>query len=160
MDDKKEKQNHKVTLFAILLSFVSLGVLVFGFTVVSSDKVVMLRSLSNLYNKVDTMFGDNLLLFDKISSTDKVGINTKSILTLGKDKYNFNFNYLENANDKLSKLDLSVSNDENTLSTSIVFGKNNSFFSIKNITDGYYYYEGDDYSYNNFFRTLSSNDYD
>lgn len=160
MDDKKEKQNHKVTLFAILLSIISLGVLVFGFTVVSSDKVVMLQSLSNLYNKIDTVFFDDLVLFDKISSTDKVGINAKNTLTVGNDKYNLNLNYVENYNDKLSKLDFLVSHNEDNLNTSLVFDKDNRYFSIKNVTDGYYYYDEDEYVYRYIFKCLNSNDYE
>lgn len=160
MDEKREKQNHKVTLFAILLSVISLGVLVFGFTIVSSDKVVMLQSLSNLYNKANLIFEDDLILLDKIASTDKVGINSKNTLTVGDDQYNLNLNYLENASDKLSTLNMSLFHDEDSLSTSLVFDKDHRYFSIKDITPDYYYYEEENYSYNNVFRSLSSNDYD
>ena len=160
MDEKREKQNHKVTLFAILLSVISLGVLVFGFTIVSSDKVVMLQSLSNLYNKANLIFEDDLILLDKIASTDKVGINSKNTLTVGDDQYNLNLNYLENASDKLSTLNMSLLHDEDSLSTSLVFDKEHRYFSIKDITPDYYYYEEENYSYNNVFRSLSSNDYD
>jgi len=160
MDEKREKQNHKVTLFAILLSVISLGVLVFGFTIVSSDKVVMLQSLSNLYNKANLIFEDDLILLDKIASTDKVGINSKNTLTVGDDQYNLNLNYLENASDKLSTLNMSLLHDEDSLSTSLVFDKEHRYFSIKDITPDYYYYEEENYSYSNIFRSLSSNDYD
>lgn len=160
MDEKREKQNHKVTLFAILLSLVSIGVLVFGFSVVSSDKVVMLQSISNLYNKASDIFEDDLLLLDKIASTDKVGINTKNVLTVGEDKYNFNLNYLENADDELSTLNVSLSQNEDNLTANLLFDKNNRYFSLKNITPGYYHYNEENYTYNHIFRGLSSNDYD
>ena len=160
MDEKREKQNRKVTLFAILLSAISLGVLVFGFSVVSSDKVVMLQSISNLYNKANVLFEDDLVLFDKIASNDKVGISAKNILTIDQDKYNLNFNYLENADDKLSTLNISMLHDEDSLTTNFVFDKENRYFSIKDITPGYYHYQEDNYTYNNIFRSLSSNDYD
>ena len=160
MDEKREKQNRKVTLFAILLSAISLGVLVFGFSVVSSDKVVMLQSISNLYNKANVLFEDDLVLFDKIASNDKVGISAKNTLTIDQDKYNLNFNYLENADDKLSTLNISMLHDEDSLTTNFVFDKENRYFSIKDITPGYYHYQEDNYTYNNIFRSLSSNDYD
>lgn len=160
MDEKREKQNRKVTLFAIILSAISLGVLVFGFSVVSSDKVVMLQSISNLYNKASVLFEDDLVLFDKIASNDKVGISAKNTLTIDQDKYNLNFNYLENADDKLSTLNISMLHDEDSLTTNFVFDKENRYFSIKDITPGYYHYQEDNYTYNNIFRSLSSNDYD
>ena len=160
MDEKRAKQNHKVTLFAILLSLISIGVLVFGFSVVSSDKVVMLQSISNLYNKVSSIFEDDLLLLDKIASTDKVGINTKNVLTIGENKYNFNLNYLENANDEISTLNMNFSKGEEAFATNLVFDKNNRYFSFKDIIPGYYHYDEDGNTYNHIFRSLSSNDYD
>ena len=159
MEENQAKQNRKVTVFAILLSVISIGVLVFGFTVVSSDKVVMLQSLSNLYNKVSNTFEDDFVLLNKIASSDNVGINTKNILTIGEDVYNINLNYLENSSNLLSSLDLSIMLNEDELTTKYILNNTKLYTYIKDVTSTYYY-DDSEYDYFSFLKSLSENDYE
>lgn len=152
---EKIKQNHKVTIFAILLSLISIGVLVFGFIIVSSDKVVMLQSISNLYNKISKNFNEDSTLIDKISTSDKIGI--RGDITIGKDN-TIIYNYLENKTNKKSSLDLLVNNQEETLLDSNFSLDNNKLYMfLNNITPNYYY---QDFDYIYFIRSLTGNDYE
>lgn len=161
MDENlNNKQNHKVTIFAIILSVVSLGVLIFGFMIVSSDKVIMLQSISNLYNKVNGSFEDEFVLINKISNSKDCGMNIKNVLKIGKDSYNVNINYLENRFDNRSRLDLSISSLDNSLSSSYVLDNNILYTLIKDVTDDYYYKNTDKYSYTSFLKNLSQADYE
>lgn len=154
------KQNHKVTIFAILLSMLSLGVLIIGFIIVSSDKVVMLQSISNLYNRISGSFEDEFVLVNKISNSKECGINTKNIITIGKDSYNLNVNYLENRFDNKSRLDFTISYLENIFSSSYVIDNNILYTFIENVTDDYYYVPDQNYNYISFLKNLSQTDYE
>ena len=63
-----KKQNTRVMIFASFLSIVSIGLLVLGFFLVSSDKVVLLQSVSNLFNKFNNQNESNSILTDKLYS--------------------------------------------------------------------------------------------
>ncbi len=154
------KQNHKVTIFAILLSMLSLGVLIIGFIIVSSDKVVMLQSISNLYNRISGSFEDEFVLVNKISNSKECGINTKNIITIGKDSYNLNVNYLENRFDNKSRLDFTISYLENIFSSSYVIDNNILYTFIENVTGDYYYVPDQNYNYISFLKNLSQTDYE
>lgn len=154
------KQNHKVTIFAILLSMLSLGVLIIGFIIVSSDKVVMLQSISNLYNRISGSFEDEFVLVNKISNSKECGINTKNIITIGKDSYNLNVNYLENRFDNKSRLDFTISYLENIFSSSYVIDNNILYTFIENVTDDYYYVPDQKYNYISFLKNFSQTDYE
>lgn len=75
-----KKQNHKVTLFALFLSLVSIGVLVFGFLLVSSNKVILLQSVSNIYNKIDIFQKNDMNLLNKVAASKNNGINSNIVL--------------------------------------------------------------------------------
>lgn len=136
-----KKQNNKVTVFAIILSIISIGLLVFGFFLVSSDKVVMLQSVSNLSGKFEKIFDRNEL-FDKLATSKDLGI-----------KVNFDFtsdyvdadaslvvDYLENKEDKKSKLNLDLDiNEQKLLSIDGVLANDNVYLYAKDITPTYYY---------------------
>ncbi len=161
MDENlNNKQNRKVTVFAILLSMISLGVLLFGFLIVSSDKVILLQSISNLYNKVNGSFEDEFVLVNRIANSKDCGINLKNTLTIGKDTYNVNINYLENRFDSKSSLDLNILYLDNSLSANYVVYKNILYTFIKDVTDDYYYKEGEKHDYFSFLKNLSQSDYE
>lgn len=152
-----KKQNKKVTIFAIVLSVVSIGLLVAGFLLVSSDKVVMLQSLSNLFNKFDRAL-DNSDLYDKIASSKDVGI--KANVNLSSDSLNANLvvNYLENQEDKKSKVDLDLAmNNQNLLGVEGALANDNVYFYVDDITPNYYHTA---LEYVNVISSLKSNDYD
>ena len=94
--EQNKKQNRKVTLFACLLSFLSIGLLVFGFTLVSSDKVVMLQSISNLSSRFNQALDSDSLLLDKISSSNNVGIRLNMNTNYQDSTSTLLLDYLEN----------------------------------------------------------------
>ena len=153
-----KKQNHKVTLFALFLSLVSIGVLVFGFLLVSSNKVILLQSVSNIYNKIDIFQKNDMNLLNKVAASKNNGINSNIVLKRDNtDILKIDFNYLENSDDNQTRLDLVINLLEDELVNSNIVLKDNKFyFFIKNITENYYY---TDLSYQSIFKTLSSSDY-
>jgi len=151
---KEKKQARRITIFAIILSVVAIGILVFGFILVSSDKVVMLQSMSNLYNKMDKAVEDNTTILNKISKADNIGIkvNYKSGTSTGK------INYLENHDDKKSSLVFSMlENGVVTLDSNFVLEKDKLFMFFTGITPTYYSMDMD---YNYYLRMISGDDLD
>ena len=156
MDKDNSKQNKKVTVFALFLSLISIGILVVGFLIVSSNKVIMLQSVSNLYNKLDGIFDENLLI-DKIAKSNDIGIKSDINIKYDDLSYDLTLNYLENSNDNNSRLDLIIKYlDSELLNGNIVLSDSKLYTFIKGITDKYYYFNTD---YNSYVRSLSSNNY-
>lgn len=138
--EQNKKQNRKVTLFACLLSFISIGLLVFGFTLVSSDKVVMLQSISNLSSRFNQALDSDSLLLDKISSSNNVGIRLNMNTNYQDSTSTLLLDYLENKEDKKSRLDFTVSKEnEKILDLDMSLYQKNIYFFIENITPSYYY---------------------
>lgn len=136
-----KKQNQKVTVFAVILSVISIGLLVAGFLLVSSDKVVMLQSLSNLSSKLEVLLEDSSL-FDKIATSKDIG--ARANINIVSEYANLDagivIDYLENKDDKKSKLDLDLSmSDQDLLGLEGVLANNNVYFSVDNITPNYYH---------------------
>lgn len=153
-----QKQNKKVTIFAILLSIVSIGLLVFGFSLVSSDKVVLLQSISNLYGRVEDSFENNSELLDKIATSKNIGIRSNIGFNYDSSSVGLSLNYLENKDSKKSKLDLDVTmNNEKLIGGDVALADNNVYFSVDDITPNYYYTA---FEYMSFISGLESNDYD
>ncbi len=149
---KEKKQARRITIFAIILSVIAIGILVFGFILVSSDKVVMLQSMSNIYNKLEAKVEDNTTLLNKISSSDNIGIkvNYKSGTSAGK------IDYLENHSDKKSSLALSmIENSVPTMDSSFILEKGKLFMFLTGITPTYYSMDMD---YNYYLKMISGDD--
>lgn len=156
--EQNKKQNRKVTLFACLLSFLSIGLLVFGFTLVSSDKVVMLQSISNLSSRFNQALDSDSLLLDKISSSNNVGIRLNMNTNYQDSTSTFLLDYLENKEDKKSRLDFTVSKEnEKILDLDISLYQKNLYFFIENIMPSYYYTA---FNYYSLLSSLSSSDSD
>lgn len=156
--EQNKKQNRKVTLFACLLSFLSIGLLVFGFTLVSSDKVVMLQSISNLSSRFNQALDSDSLLLDKISSSNNVGIRLNMNTNYQDSTSTFLLDYLENKEDKKSRLDFTVSKEnEKILDLDMSLYQKNLYFFIENITPSYYYTA---FNYYSLLSSLSSSDSD
>lgn len=156
--EQNKKQNRKVTLFACLLSFLSIGLLVFGFTLVSSDKVVMLQSISNLSSCFNQTLDSDSLLLDKISSSNNVGIRLNMNTNYQDSTSTLLLDYLENKEDKKSRLDFTVSKEnEKILDLDMSLYQKNLYFFIENITPGYYYTA---FNYYSLLSSLSSSDSD
>lgn len=156
--EQNKKQNRKVTLFACLLSFLSIGLLVFGFTLVSSDKVVMLQSISNLSSRFNQALDSDSLLLDKISSSNNVGIRLNVNTNYQDSNSTFLLDYLENKEDKKSRLDFTVSKEnEKILDLDMSLYQKNLYFFIENITPSYYYTA---FNYYSLLSSLSSSDSD
>lgn len=154
-----QKQNKKVTIFAIVLSVISIGLLVAGFLLVSSDKVVMLQSLSNLFNKFDSVL-DNSSLYDKIASSNDIGIKADINLVSEQASVDANLvvNYLENKTDKKSKLDFDLTmSDQKMLGLEGALANNNIYFYVDDITPSYYHTV---LEYASVISSLKGNDYD
>lgn len=156
--EQNKKQNRKVTLFACLLSFLSIGLLVFGFTLVSSDKVVMLQSISNLSSRFNQALDSDSLLLDKISSSNNVGIRLNMNTNYQDSTSTLLLDYLENKEDKKSRLDFTVSKEnEKILDLDMSLYQKNIYFFIENITPSYYYTA---FNYYSLLSSLSSSDSD
>ena len=156
--EQNKKQNRKVTLFACLLSFLSIGLLVFGFTLVSSDKVVMLQSISNLSSRFNQALDSDSLLLDKISSSSNVGIRLNMNTNYQDSTSTLLLDYLENKEDKKSRLDFTVSKEnEKILDLDMSLYQKNLYFFIENITPSYYYTA---FNYYSLLSSLSSSDSD
>lgn len=156
--EQNKKQNRKVTLFACLLSFLSIGLLVFGFTLVSSDKVVMLQSISNLSSCFNQTLDSDSLLLDKISSSNNVGIRLNMNTNYQDSTSTLLLDYLENKEDKKSRLDFTVSKEnEKILDLDMSLYQKNLYFFIENITPSYYYTA---FNYYSLLSSLSSSDSD
>ena len=156
--EQNKKQNRKVTLFACLLSFLSIGLLIFGFTLVSSDKVVMLQSISNLSSRFNLALDSDSLLLDKISSSNNVGISLNMNTNYQDSTSTFLLDYLENKEDKKSRLDFTVSKEnEKILDLDMSLYQKNLYFFIENITPSYYYTA---FNYYSLLSSLSSSDSD
>lgn len=156
--EQNKKQNRKVTLFACLLSFLSIGLLVFGFTLVSSDKVVMLQSISNLSSRFNQALDSDSLLLDKISSSNNVGIRLNMNTNYQDSTSTLLLDYLENKEDKRSRLDFTVSKEnEKILDLDMSLYQKNLYFFIENITPSYYYTA---FNYYSLLSSLSSSDSD
>lgn len=156
--EQNKKQNRKVTLFACLLSFLSIGLLVFGFTLVSSDKVVMLQSISNLSSRFNQTLDSDSLLLDKISSSNNVGIRLNMNTNYQDSTSTLLLDYLENKEDKKSRLDFTVSKEnEKILDLDMSLYQKNLYFFIENITPSYYYTA---FNYYSLLSSLSSSDSD
>ena len=156
--EQNKKQNRKVTLFACLLSFLSIGLLVFGFTLVSSDKVVMLQSISNLSSRFNQALDSDSLLLDKISSSNNVGIRLNMNTNYQDSTSTLLLDYLENKEDKKSKLDFTVSKENGKiLDLDMSLYQKKLYFFIENITPSYYYTA---FNYYSLLSSLSSSDSD
>lgn len=156
--EQNKKQNRKVTLFACLLSFLSIGLLVFGFTLVSSDKVVMLQSIFNLSSRFNQALDSDSLLLDKISSSNNVGIRLNMNTNYQDSTSTLLLDYLENKEDKKSRLDFTVSKEnEKILDLDMSLYQKNLYFFIENITPSYYYTA---FNYYSLLSSLSSSDSD
>lgn len=152
------KQNKKVTIFAIFLSIISIGLLIFGFSLVSSDKVVLLQSISNLYGKLENSFENNNELLDKLATSKNVGIRSNINLISDNNNIGLSLDYLENKENKKSSLDLDISiNNEKLIGGDLALANNNVYFSVDDITPNYYYTA---LEYLSFISSLNSNDYD
>ena len=128
----EKASNKRVTIFAIILSLVAVGVLVFGFLVVSSNKVVMLQSISNLYSKFTEIDDDEAALLDKLSQNDNIGLRGNFNITSGKNKYTINCDYLENKKDSKSNFTVSAKNKKKEiLNGNILFQDDNAYLFLK-----------------------------
>lgn len=153
-----KKQSRKMTIFACLLSVISIVLLVLGFMAVSSNKVVMLQSISNLSKTLDNLVENNELLLNKIAISNDIGI--KSNINFSSTNFNGNLkvDYLDNKVTKkaLINADLDMTNQK-ILGLDVALANQNIYVSIDDITSKYYYQA---FEYVSLFNGLSSNDYD
>lgn len=140
-----KKQNRKMTFFACVLSFLSIGLLVFGFLLVSSEKVIMLQSISNLTNRLDQIVDQNQTLLDSISFSDDMDIYTWADLKVLNENLQSQLSFLEK---KLFNLHLTVSNGKIYFPMKELDSESESEYSFIDL--GTY----------SLFTKLSSNDYD
>ena len=148
----------RVTIFAIILSLVAVGVLVFGFFMVSSNKVVLLQSISNLYGKFKDISDEESDLLDKLASSDEVGLKGNLNVKIGKNSYSLNYDYLENRKNSRSIVNIvGKNNDSEMLNGSALLSDKNVYFYLKDITPDYYKVASD---YISIFKSVSSDDYE
>lgn len=141
--NSNKKQNRAVTIFACFLSVVSIGLLVFGFFIVSSDKVVMLQSISNLSNKLESLIiNDNDDKSNLISDKSNIRLKSDIKISSGEDKISLLVDYIENLDDKKSSGDIKVyANDNKLVDGEIALADNNFYIFLDQITSKFYYTE-------------------
>ena len=154
----KKSQNRKVTIFAIVLSVISIGLLVAGFLLVSSDKVVMLQSVSNLSSKLEKMVLKDSDLYDKVANLNDLGVRTTVRLTSDYMNAGLELDYLENKADQKSQFNANLSiNDQNVLALDGALANEHIYMYIADITPTYYHTT---LEYVSFLSSLERNDYD
>ena len=154
----EKTSNRRVTIFAIILSLAAVGVLVFGFLMVSSSKVVMLQSISNLYTKFTEIDDDQAALLDKLYQSNNVGLRGNLNITSGKNKYTFNYDYLENKKDSKSNLVITgKKKNKEILNGNVFFDKDGIYLFLKDVTPNYYKVISE---YRAIFRSINSDDYE
>ena len=154
----KKSQNRKVTIFAIILSVISIGLLVVGFLFVSSDKVVMLQSVSNLSSKLENMVLKDSDLYDKVANSNDLGVRTTVRLTSDYMNAGLELDYLENKADQKSQLNANLLvNDQNVLAFDGALADDQMYMYVADITPTYYHTP---LEYISFLSSLERNDYD
>ena len=154
----RQKQNRKVAVFAIFLSLISIGILVFGFLLVSSNKVIMMQSVSNIYKKISKLDTESANVIDKFASNKRYRINSDINVNINNDNLNVKTAFIENVDDKKASLDLILNTlDKEVFNGNFVFQDNKLYGFIKDITDDYYYTT---YKFDKFVSILSSSDYE
>ena len=134
-----ERSSKRVTIFAIILSLVAVGVLVFGFLMVSSSRVVMLQSISNLYGKMTDLPEDTASLIDKLSQSNDVGLKGDFDIKIGESKYSFNIDYLENKKDSKSSLYIDgKKGKKEIINGNMYYDDNTAYMFLNDITPNYY----------------------
>lgn len=152
------KQNRKVMIFACILSVISIGLLILGFFLVSSDKVVLLQSVSNLFNKFSESSESSSVLVDKIASSQNVGLTSNISITSDLLNASLKLDYLENKDNKKSKLTLDLNiNEEEMIDANLALVDEKVHLFVDDITPNYYY---TDLEYIAIFSELKSSDYD
>ncbi len=156
--NSNSKQNKKITIFAIFLSVLSLALLIFGFSLVSSDKVVMLQSISNLSNKFSKIIENDSTLISKISTTNDIGLRGNISFSSNDVDAKVSFDYLENKIDKKSKLEFDTTlNDMKLLGLDLQLANDKAYFFVDDVTPRYYHTA---FEYINIFNSMSESDYD
>ena len=152
------KQNRKVMIFACILSVISIVLLTLGFFLVSSDKVVLLQSISNLFNKYSDISADNSVLIDKITSSKNAGLTTDIMVNIADLKASLKLDYLENKDQKKTNIDLYLDvEDEEMFDANIVLSDDKTHLFIENLTPNYYH---TDFEYITMLPELKSSDYE
>lgn len=136
-----KKQGRKMTIFACLLSVISIGLLVFGFVIVSSEKVVMLQSISNLTSKLDEVFEMNQSLLNNMSTSKDIRVLSRGEVNILDEELANDFSLSDN---QLFHMDLSLIG-------------NDAYFFTQDLTPQYYDIDLESYF---LFTKLNSNDYD
>ena len=154
----EKASSKRVTVFAIILSLMAVLVLVFGFMMVSSNKVVMLQSISNLYGKITDLSDDDANFLDKLSQSTNVGLKSDLELKIGKNKYVLNTDYLENRKDSKSIFSIKgKKNKKEIINGNALFKDKRLYLFFKDVTPNYYEVVSD---YVSIFKSISSDDYD
>jgi len=152
------KQNRKVMVFACILSIISIGLLTLGFFLVSSDKVVLLQSVSNLFNKFSNQTESSSVLIDKIASSNNIGLKSDINIDLDNENINLKLDYLENKESKKSEIILGASiGNEELLDTNLILENDKVNIFIDKITPNYY---NTDLEYISIFKEMKSSDYE
>ncbi len=159
--NKKSSRNH-MTIFAIILSVLSIGLLAIGFFTLSSPKTIVLQSISNWSGllKESSNMEDNWLV-QKISSSDKMGVREELTLDLGTafgmdfGKIGLTLDYNDDKNSKESNFQTKLELGESSLDLDAVLEDNKIYTKIKDILEPYYYTQ---FEYISFFENTGSID--
>lgn len=145
VNNKKSSRNH-MTVFAIILSVLSIGLLTVGFFALSSPKTIVLQSISNWSGllKESSNLEDDWLV-QKIASSDKVGLKEELSLDLG-DSFQLDFgkmgvtlDYNDDKKNKESSFQAKLQVGKDSLDLDGVLSDNKIYTKIKDVLEPYYF---------------------
>ena len=136
----KKRQGLQIIVFSIILSLVAIGILIFGFKLVSSSKVVVLQSISNLYGKIsDIEDRINFNEVDKIVTSKNVGVKGSVEYKDSLTNFKINYDLLENHKNNKSKLDLgALIGKEELIGGKLVLQDDKAHIFINDLTPNFY----------------------
>lgn len=142
----KKKKNYGMTIFAIMLSLISLGLLAGGFYIFTSPKTIVLQSITDWNSALKEATSTNSMLSKKIEDSDKVGVDFiyqikfNSQLGFGLEDMNAHLFYNTNRKEELTQFFLDTSiGEENFLTLDTILKENTVYIQLKDIMDPYYF---------------------
>lgn len=142
----KQKKNYGMTIFAVLLSIISIGLLAGGFYLFTSPKTIVLQSITDWKNALKKVSSANSSLTNKMKESDAVGVDLSyqiqlnSQLGLGIDNMDAHLFYNSDQKEKLTQLSLDTSiGGENLLSLDTILKDSTVYVQLKDIMDKYYF---------------------
>lgn len=154
VSQKEKSSNRGMTVFAIVLSVLSIGLLLGGFYVLSSPKTIVLQSVSNWSGFFKNGFQDSrsdslkkLLSSDNVQLDESIELELDPTFGFGFDKISLDFLYNDNKEDQESNFKTKFSIGEDALDLDGILKDNKLYVQVKDIFTKYYFLDTEYFSY-------------